>query len=277
MPYNHERDVALAAALQAAHAIRRHAGRLTAGDVETKALHDLVTVADREAQAIVLGALARAFPGDALLGEEDADLASVDRSGRLWIVDPLDGTTNFLHGVPPYAVSIALHEAGEPVVGVVLEVTGLDAFCATRGGGLTLNGLPARVSATRTLDQALIATGFPFRDYRWAEGYLDAFEAVMRRTRGIRRHGSAAIDLAWTAAGRFDGFFEVGLAPWDVAAGVLLVTEGGGHVTALPDGADPTFGGGLAASNGHLHPDLRVATEPLARAYAEVLRSADSV
>jgi myo-inositol-1(or 4)-monophosphatase len=277
MPYDHERDVALAAALQAAHAIRRHAGQLSARDVETKALHDLVTVADREAQEIVLGALARAFPDDALLGEEDADLARVDRSGRLWIVDPLDGTTNFLHGVPPYAVSIALHEAGRPVVAVVLEVTGLDAFCATRGGGLRLNGKRVGVSTTQTLDRSLIATGFPFRDYRWAEGYLAAFDTVMRSTRGIRRHGSAAMDLAWTAAGRFDGFFEVGLAPWDVAAGVLLVEEGGGRVAALPDGADATFDGGLIATNGHLHPDLRVALEPLARAYAGVVGSADSV
>ena len=270
-PYAHERDVALAAALRAAHAIRGHAGRLRAADVEVKALHDLVTVADREAQAIVLDALGRAFPGDQLLGEEDADLQSVSRSGRLWIVDPLDGTTNFLHGVPPYAVSIALHEAGEPVVAVVLEVTQLEAFCATRGGGLTVDGQPARVSQTATLDQALIATGFPFRDYRWADGYLAAFETVMRSTRGIRRHGAAAIDLAWTAAGRFDGFFEVGLAPWDVAAGVLLVTEGGGRVQPLPDGADPTFGGGLVATNGRLHEALRSAIDPLARAYRVAL------
>ena len=277
MPYDHERDVALAAALRAAHAIRHHAGRLTAGDVETKALHDLVTVADREAQAIVLEALGRAFPDDELLGEEDADLARVDRSGRLWVVDPLDGTTNFLHGVPPYAVSVALHEAGRPVVAVVLEVTRLEAYCATRGGGLTVDGRAARVSQTATLDRALIATGFPFRDYRWAEGYLAAFETVMRTTRGIRRHGSAAMDLAWTAAGRFDGFFEVGLAPWDVAAGVLLVEEGGGRVAALPDGADPTFDGGLIATNGPLHEALREAVDPLARSYANVLASPPSV
>ena len=277
MPYDHERDVALAAALRAAHAIRGHAGRLAAGDVETKALHDLVTVADREAQDIVLGALARAFPGDALLGEEDADLGRVDRSGRLWIVDPLDGTTNFLHGVPPYAVSVALHEAGRPVVAVVLEVTQLDAFCATRGGGLTLNGQPARVSRTETLGHALVATGFPFRDYRWIDGYLAAAENVMRATRGIRRHGAAAIDLAWVAAGRFDGFFEVGLAPWDVAAGVLLVEEGGGCVRPLPDSADPAFDGGLIATNGLVHDALRAAIDPLARRYADVLGHAKSV
>ena len=269
--YDSERAVAEAAARAAADRIRPLAGRLTPGDVRAKGPHDLVTVADEEAQRIVLSHLRQAFPDDALLGEETApsgpgrELAPV--AGRRWVVDPVDGTTNFTHGVPPYAVSIGLQEDGVGVVGVVLEVTSGELFVGVRGEGLTVDGTRATVSKTRQLDDALLATGFPFRDYRYVDGYLATFERAIRGARGVRRPGAASVDLAWTAAGRFDGFFEAGLAPWDVAAGVVLVEAAGGRVSPLPASGDPVYGGGLVASNGFLHDALLDLTVPLADAY----------
>ena len=265
--YDSERTVAETAARAAADVIRQHAGQLSAADVRAKGTHDLVTVADEAAQRVILGHLADAFPTDDLLGEETApeDLRAV--SGRRWIVDPIDGTTNFMHGVPPYAVSIGLQEDGVGVLGVILEVTSGELFVGVRGKGLSVNGVPTQVSETRQLDDALIATGFPFRDYRYVDGYLKTFERAIRSTRGVRRPGAASIDLAWTAAGRFDGFFEAGLLPWDVAAGIVLVEAAGGYVSALPEGADPVYGGGLVASNLHLHDGLVDVTKPLATAY----------
>lgn len=265
--YDTEKTVAEAAARAAAEIIRQHAGRLSHRDVRAKGTHDLVTVADEAAQRVILEHLAAAFPDDALLGEETApeDLRPV--AGRRWIVDPIDGTTNFMHGVPPYAVSIGLQEDGVGVLGVILEVSSGELFVGERGVGLTVDGVATDVSETRQLDDALIATGFPFRDYRYVDGYLATFERAIRSTRGVRRPGAASIDLAWTAAGRFDGFFEAGLSPWDVAAGIVLVEAAGGRVSALPEGADPVFGGGLVASNGHLHTFLLEVTAPLATAY----------
>jgi len=237
--------------------------------VAEKIAHDLVTFVDREAERLVLDALAAAFPDDAVLAEESAP--EPDERGtdgrRRWIVDPLDGTTNFTRGVPPYAVSIALEEDGRPVVAVVYDVAHDELFSAVRGGGLFLNGEAARVSDTEKLDAALVATGFPFRDYRWIDGYLATFRHFALHTRGVRRHGAASVDLAWVACGRFDAFFEAGLAPWDTAAGVLLVEEGGGRVSGLPDGADPVHGGALMVSNGLLHDACFAACAPLAAAW----------
>ena len=273
MTYSAEQRTAEEAARAAAAFIAAHAGRLAPSDLRAKAQHDYVSYVDEGAQAIILEHLARAFPSDAVLAEEGA-AGVVASAGRQWIVDPLDGTTNFAHGVPPYAVSIGLRVDGRAAVGVVLDVSTGTLFSAADGAGLTVDpGEPgqapraARVSETATLDDALVATGVPFRDYRWAEGYLATFERVMRRTRGIRRHGAASVDLAWTAAGRFDAFFEAGLAPWDVAAGVALVEAAGGRVTGLWAGADPVAGGGVIATNGHLHGAMETLCEPLADAY----------
>lgn len=268
MPYAAELAVALAAARDAAALIRSRAASFDRRDARTKTTHDLVTDVDEAAQALIVARLGEAFPADRILAEEGGDDGvSPLEEGRRWIVDPLDGTTNFAHGVPPYAVSIALEEAGQIVVGVVEEVTAGETFAATRGGGLTVNGERASVSPTADLDRALVSTGFPFRDYSYADGYLRTFEALMRGTRGLRRHGSAAMDLAWTAAGRFDAFFEGGLAPWDVAAGVLLVEEGGGLVTGLDGHAHPVFSGGLIAAPRSLHWALLEACGPLAEAF----------
>lgn len=265
MTYTAEQRVAEAAARAAAAFIAAHAGRLAPSDLRAKAEHDYVSYVDEGAQAILLEHLARAFPSDPVLAEEGAS-GAVALTGRQWIVDPLDGTTNFAHGVPPYAVSVGLRVDGRAAVGVVLDVSGGTLFSAA-GAGLTVDGVPARISETGALDDALVATGVPFRDYRWAEGYLATFERVMRRTRGIRRHGAASVDLAWTAAGRFDAFFEAGLAPWDVAAGVALVEAAGGRVTGLWPGADPVAGGGVLATNGRLHDAMASLCQPLADAY----------
>ena len=296
-PFAAELDAALAAARAAASVIAEHAGglggrhgaasdaeaqteaasgtALAAGEVRAKSAHDLVTFVDLEAQRRILAVLAERFPADAVLAEEDwatADGPDAARPGRAWIVDPLDGTTNFSHNVPPYAVSVALQVDGRTDVAVVLDVSAGETFAATRGGGAWVQGdgarRPLRVSETAELAASLVATGVPFRDYRYLGGYLAAFEAVARGTRGIRRHGSAAVDLAWVADGRFDAFFEAGLAPWDAAAGVLLVEEAGGVVAGLWDGADPVFTGGLTACAPGVDAALRQAVAPLGEAFA---------
>lgn len=267
MSFAAERAAAEAAAHAAASFIRQHAGRLAPGDLRAKAEHDLVSFVDEGAQKIILGHLAQAFPADAVLAEEGELAAALADSGRQWIVDPLDGTTNFVHGVPPYAVSIGLRVDGRAAVGVVLDVAAGTMFSAVVGDGLLVDGQPAQVSDTDALDEALVATGFPFRDYRWADGYLDTFSRVIRATRGVRRHGAAAVDLAWTAAGRFDAFFEAGLAPWDVAAGLALVEAAGGRVTGLWPGADPVRTGALVASNGRVHETLLDLCAPLGAAF----------
>lgn len=261
-----ERTTAEQAARHAAAEIRRYAGRLAACDVRSKTTHDLVTVADEAAQRRILRHLREVFPEDGILAEEgNEEIPS--NSGRRWVIDPLDGTTNFTHGVPPYAVSIALEDGEGPLVGVVYDITADEMFTAVRNGGVTVNGKRASVSATENLDAALIATGFPFRDYHFEDGFLETFVRLTHSTRGVRRHGAAAIDLAWTSCGRFDGFYEAGLAPWDVAAGVLLVREGGGRVTGLTEDAEPIYSGGLVAAAPGIFEDVWTACRPLAKAF----------
>jgi myo-inositol-1(or 4)-monophosphatase len=196
---------------------------------ESKGLHDFVTVADREAEAAVVSVLRSRHPGHAIMAEEGAPAAA--RSGYRWIVDPLDGTTNFIHGVTPFAVSVAVEDGDGIVAGAVHDPVHGETFHAHRGGGARLDGSPIRCSSPAGTGDALLATGFPFRELGRLSAYLRAFEAVVRRAAGVRRAGSAAIDLARTACGRYDGFFELGLSRWDVAAGILLVREAGGVVT----------------------------------------------
>ena len=273
MPFDPERAAAEAAARAAADFIRGHAGRLGEDDVRAKGTHDLVTFVDEGAQRVIVDHLGAAFPDDTLLGEEGAaDVEARLAEDRVWVIDPLDGTTNFTRGVPPYAVSIGLRVRGRAVVGVVLDVTTGETYTATPDGA-EVDGRPARVAGTDRLDDAMIATGFPFRDYRYVGAYLETFEAAIRGTRGLRRHGSAAMDLAWTAAGRFDGFFEAGLAPWDVAAGVALVEAAGGRVAGLWPGADPVASGGLVAAAPGVFDALCDVAAPLGRAYRAVVEA----
>ena len=257
-PHDPVLGVAVRAAHRGAEIIRDHAGRLD--EVREKGVNDFVTATDEAAQAAIVETLRDATPDAEVIAEEgatlDAHAPSID--GQRWIVDPLDGTTNFMQQVPPYAVSVALQEENAIVVGAVLDVTHDELFTAVADHGLQLNGQPAGVTQTEDFSDAFIATGFPYRRFEHTEQYLDVLETVIRNTRGVRRHGSAAVDLARLACGRFDGFFETGLRPWDVAAGTLLVREGGGRVTDYHDngGLTPLFDQQVCATNGPLHDTL---------------------
>lgn len=235
MPDNHHPFAPeLAAAVRAAEAAGaitlEKFGELSDPEIHDKEFRDFVTETDRACEAAISAILAEAFPDDGLLSEEGTTRPA--RSGRRWIVDPLDGTLNFIHSLPVFAISIGLQEVdGELLAGVVHLPVLRETFTASRNGGAFLNGRPIRVSQRQEPDGLLVATGIPFKEY----GYLDAYTAMMqdviRHTAGIRRAGAAAIDLAWTACGRFDGFWEYFLHPWDFAAGILLVREAGGIVT----------------------------------------------
>lgn len=221
-------DLTLArtAASVAAEIIRGWRGRIDGasykGDV------DPVTIADREAEAAITALIATHRPDDGLLGEEGAAAAAT--SGRRWVIDPLDGTVNFLHGIPQVAVSIGLEDSEGPLVGVVHDVFRAEEFVATRGGGATCNGSTIGVSVCSELRRALVSTGFAYDRQGRAADYMRPVTAVLEVVQGIRRNGSAAIDLAWVACGRLDAHWEFNLSPWDVAAGFLLVTEAGGSL-----------------------------------------------
>jgi myo-inositol-1(or 4)-monophosphatase len=211
-------------------------------EVRGKGDNDFVTSADHASEAAILGVVREAFPDHAVLAEETGQIGAA--SGELeWVIDPLDGTNNFLQGLPVFCVSVACRRQGVLLAGVVFDPLGDHLFAATRGGGATFNGRRAQVSSQPGLDGAFLATGFPFRAHAALDLYLAAFREVFLRAQGIRRCGAAALDLAHTAAGIYDGFFEFRLSPWDIAAGVLLVEEAGGRVSDL-DGGDRYFEGG---------------------------------
>lgn len=221
--------------------------------IELKGKNDLVSYVDRTSEERLVEGLGKILPGSGFIGEEGG---ISNRGNQNWIIDPLDGTTNFIHGVPVYCVSVALEEEGKIVLGFVYDPERGEMFRAIRGGGATLNGTPIRVSATPALKDALIATGFPYTFFRHMDNYLLSFREILEKSRGIRRPGAAAIDLAWTACGRFDGFFESHLGAWDVAAGSLLVQEAGGMVTTFGKADDFIFGKEILASNGYIHPEI---------------------
>jgi myo-inositol-1(or 4)-monophosphatase len=263
--YRAERDTAIKAARRAAQMIRARAGTLAADDVREKSKNDLVTAIDEAAQSIIETELNDAFPSYTILSEEDdgADAASPVANGHRWIIDPLDGTTNFTFDAPPYAVSIALQHDRDLVVGVVLDVPSDTLYTAIRGGGAYRDGAPIRVSAIDRLDRSLIATGFPFRTPKNIDRYMDVLGAFIGTARGVRRHGAAAIDLARLAAGAYTGFFETGLNPWDVAAGIVLIEEAGGRVTDFKGDTDALFTSQMVASNGHIHDAILEVVQPI--------------
>jgi myo-inositol-1(or 4)-monophosphatase len=206
---------------------------------------------DQRAEALILERIRRAFPDDAILAEEQG--AATGRSGRRWIVDPLDGTTNYAHGLPLFGVSIALESARRLVLGVVYDPERDELFVAERGGGATLNDAPIRVSATGALEQSLLVTGFPYNIRETADTNLAEYAAFSLRARAVRRLGSAVIDLAYVACGRFDGYWELRLGAWDVAAGAVLVEEAGGRITGIDGGALDVDAPTLLATNGMIH------------------------
>ena len=242
----------VAAAARAAEVIREHSKDRRAINWETKSRTDFVTDVDRAAERAITGIVNERHPGAQILGEELSP--SVEHTGELtFVVDPLDGTTNFLHGFPWYAVSIAALEGGELLAGVVLNVPSGELFTATAGGGARVNGQPIHVSPITDASRALIGTGFPFKEGGHTDEYLRMMSRVMRETAGIRRPGSASLDLADVACGRFEGFWELTLAPWDIAAGLLLVREAGGVVTNIAGEPCPVAHTSLVAGNPTMH------------------------
>src|SRR5881392_2816451 len=240
------------AALKAARALNRDFGEVEQLQVSVKGPGDFVSTADLRAERTIKAELTRARPGYALLFEEGGASEGSDPHHR-WIVDPLDGTTNFLHGIPHFAISIGLERDGEIVAGVIYEPIRDEMYWAEKGAGAYVNDRRLRVSARRQLGEAVIGTGMPFGDRIDEPTYMATLTAVMDATSGIRRMGSAALDLAYVAAGRFDGFWEFALSPWDIAAGILLVREAGGYVSDLSGGREMMTTGDVLAANDHLH------------------------
>jgi len=240
------------AALKAARGLIRDFGEVEQLQVSIKGPGEFVSTADLKAERTLKNELTRARPGYGLLFEESGESTGSDSHHR-WIVDPLDGTTNFLHGIPHFAISIGLERDGEIVAGIVYEPTRDEMFWAEKGAGAYLNDRRLRVSARRQLGEALIGTGIPFYGRGDHPRYIATLAAVMGATSGVRRLGAAALDLAYVAAGRYDGFWETGLFPWDLAAGLLLVREAGGFVSDLAGGQTMMQSGDVLAANDRLH------------------------
>jgi myo-inositol-1(or 4)-monophosphatase len=246
-------DMKRAARLAGEILLRRQAD-LRAVDIESKGLKDFVTSVDREAEEAIAGFLEKRWPGIPFLAEE-SDARKADAAER-WIVDPLDGTTNYIHGFPVFCVSIAFQSAGRIAAGVVLDPTRNELFCAGAGKGATLNDRPLAVSGAVDLASGLLATGFPFRELDRLDRYLDAFRRLLTHSAGVRRAGSAALDLSYVAAGRCDGFWEIGLSPWDVAAGGLLILEAGGRVSDFGGGDEWLDGRRIVAATPGIHSEI---------------------
>ena len=248
---NRLREVAVGAALAAGQLLRQQYGRPQ--QIEHKSEIDLVTALDRQAEALIVGRIHAAYPDHTSVAEEGTGTAG--SAEHRWLVDPLDGTTNYAHGYPVFCVSVAYERAGKVVLGVVYDPLREELFLAEAGGGATLNGRPLRVSTTDRLAESLLCTGFPY-DRALYPASLRRWETLIWRAQGLRREGSAALDLCYVAAGRADGFWERPIQPWDVAAGILLVTEAGGQATSLTGGPPDVYSGEVAASNGRIHAEL---------------------
>ena len=245
-------NIALRAARSAGELIFRSIERLDALNVSEKDAKDYVSEVDRAAEQVIIAALRKAYPNHGILGEESGlQAGSGEGADYLWIIDPLDGTTNFLRGVPHFAVSIACKYRGRLEHAVVLDPVRQEEFTASRGQGAALNGRRIRVSNRKSLEGALLGTGFPFRDSQLdhLDNYLNMFRALVGDTAGIRRAGAASLDLAYVAAGRFDAFWEFGLSEWDMAAGALLVQEAGGLTSDFIGGHEFLDKGHIVAGN----------------------------
>ena len=261
---------AIAAAEAGAEVLGRYfrSGRLR---VDVKGQHDFVTQADRESEAALVAEILARFPDHRILAEEGSAHEGA-RSDYEWVIDPLDGTTNFLQGLPVWAVSIACRRGDELLAGVVLDPEGGNLFTATRGGGAHWNGRPMRVAPRPSLDDAFLATGYPFRARAALDLYLALFRSVFSRARAIRRCGAAALDLAYTAAGVYDGFFELRLSPWDVAAGALLVLEAGGELSDFDGAARYLVSGNVLAGPAGVRAGLAEAARACGAGEAEIDR-----
>ncbi len=222
--------------------------------IEKKGLNDLVSYVDKRSEEMLVKKLSQILPEADFLAEEGT--SSQKGAKYCWVIDPLDGTTNFVHGVHPYAISIGLMEDNEPVAGVVYEVQGFEIFSAWKNGGAWLNDKPIHVSQVSSLSESLIATGFPYYDFERLDKFMECFEYFCKTTHGIRRLGSAAIDMAYVACGRFESFYEYGLHPWDIAAATIIVREAGGMVSDFTGDQMNLSGSDVIASNKLLYPEF---------------------
>ena len=232
----------------------RHFERLEPGQVDLKRRRDLLTVADQESERVIIAAIRERYPTHSILGEESG--AHLADSDWCWIIDPVDGTTNFARGFPVFAASVALCHRGEPVLGLVEAPYLRERFVAEKGAGAFLNGRRLRVSDTPDIHTSLLATGFAYVRNEVDHNNVDNFGKLILKCHDIRRAGAASVDLAYVAAGRFDGYWEAYLKPWDIAAGCLLVREAGGTVTDFAGGTDWLFGENAVATNGRIHAEL---------------------
>ena len=247
-------NFAIETAREAGHLLLEKFGRITT--VTMKGDINLVTEADLASEALIIERIKSHYPKHAILAEESGNAVVIDGETEWkWIIDPLDGTTNYAHGYPCFAVTIALEHKGEVAVGVTFDPTRNELFAAEKGQGATLNGKSIRVSATESLGASLICTGFPY-DFKRKDDFARHLTAFLMQSRGVRRDGSAAIDMAYVACGRFDGFWEEGLNPWDMAAGRLLIEEAGGWVTDYNGDAFSIYCPPLCASNGKIHTEM---------------------
>lgn len=254
--FQQELDVALTLAREAGEVVLQSYARLVDADVDEKGRHDYVTVVDRRSQDVIVAGLRRAFPDDFMVAEETlvpGFNAGRESSRRRWYIDPLDGTTNYIHSYPMFAVTLALEVDGAMAVAVTYAPRDREMFHAVRGRGSFLNDAPMHVSRIEDQSRILLGTGFPFRARHLLDVYLKSFSHFFNHARGVRRAGSAALDLAYVAAGRLDGFWELTLSPWDMAAGLLLIEEAGGRVTDFFGGDTQLQTGHVIATNGLLH------------------------
>jgi len=265
-------NIAVRAARSAGSIINRAALDLDVLKVASKGTNDFVTEVDQAAEEAIISTLLEAYPGHAILAEESGRQRGSKHSDYLWIIDPLDGTTNFIHGFPVYAVSIALAFRGKVEQAVVYDPTRNDLFYASKGKGAYLNDRRLRVSKRTRMSDALIGTGFPFRKGDNFKRYMKMFEEVMQNCAGMRRPGAAALDLCYVAAGWYDGFFETGLSPWDVAAGSLMITEAGGLVGNFTGEADFLYQREVVAGSPRIYGQLVQTLAP----YTRVIKEAEA-
>ncbi len=265
MPYSFDDALALAPSIcikvakiaeQAARYIESQYGHVKPHDIDEKARNNLVSYVDKTAEQQIVAALRPLLPGAGFITEENT-ATELGNSPLRWVIDPLDGTTNFLYHIPVFSVSIALLYEQQPIVGVVYDVCRRECFSAWRGGGAYLNGKSFGIGTCQQLTDAVIATGFPYYDFSRLEQYINTLRYLVLHTRGVRRLGSAAIDLCYVACGRYDAFFEHALHAWDVAAGVLITQEAGGLVSDFEGGDNYLFGKQIVAANPMLMPDFR--------------------
>jgi myo-inositol-1(or 4)-monophosphatase len=254
MQYSHITNQVIEVSKQAGNFIREQRRIFDPAKIEYKGLNDLVSYVDKTAEQIIVSGLEKILPEAGFITEEKTTTKIGERFN--WIIDPLDGTTNFIHGVPVFSVSIALKEYDELVAGVVYEVNMDECFYAWKDSPAYLNGNEIKVSGNTTLSASLIATGFPYYDFTRQAVYIELFADLMRNTHGLRRIGSAAVDLAYTACGRFDAFYEYNLNAWDVAAGILIVKQAGGDVVNFKGGDEVIETRELLATNGKITGEL---------------------